>query len=173
MINIGKLLDACGISYTDKQLSKLDNLVNKLLKKLSLQQLDLNETTPTSDYIPDSEDKSRNEDFASETKLKSMEEFDFKHEPYYNNTIKEEMPEDIAIAIKEEYPKDPLASLETFDDSESRESNDGLHHDHFESVHIHESKDRLKSGDLELKMEINSETSESSNKGYLISKCKK
>ena len=125
MINIGKLLDACGIPYTDKQLSKLDKLLNKLLKKLSLQQLDSNETTPydsTSDCIPDSEDKYRNEEFASETKLKSMEEFNFKHEPYYNNTIKEEILEDIAIEIKEECPKDPFASLETFDDSESGES---------------------------------------------------
>ena len=125
MINIGKLLDACGIPYTDKQLSKLDHLLNKLLKKLSLQQLDSNETTPhdsTSDYLPDSEDKSRNEDFASETKLKSMEEFNFKHEPYYNNTIKEEIQEDIVTEIKEEYPIDPFASLETFDDSESGES---------------------------------------------------
>ena len=129
MINIGKLLDACGISYTDKQLSKLDNLVNKLLKKLSLQQFDANETTPnvsiivsTSGSLPDSVDNSRNEDFASETKLKSMEELDFKHEPYYNSTIKEEIQEEIEIEIKEECPKDPFASLETFDDSESGES---------------------------------------------------
>ena len=129
MINIGKLLDACGISYTDKQLSKLDNLVNKLLKKLSLQQLDANETTPnvsiivsTSGSLPDSVDNSRNEDFASETKPESMEESDFKHETYYNNTIKEETLEDIAIEIKEECPKDPFASLETFVDSESGES---------------------------------------------------
>ena len=52
MINIGKLLDACGISYTDKQLSKLDNLLNKLLKKLSLHQLDSNETTPLNHITP-------------------------------------------------------------------------------------------------------------------------
>ena len=159
MINIGKLLDACGIPYTDKQLSKLDHLLNKLLKKLSLQQLDSNETTPhdsTSDYLPDSEDKSRNEDFAIETKLKSMEEFNFKHEPYYNNTIKEEIQEDIVTEIKEEHLIDPFASLETFDDSEGKDSNE-----HFESVH--ESEDRCKSGDLELKMEMNSETLVSSN----------
>ena len=129
MINIGNLLDVCGISYTGKQLSKLDNLVNKLLKKLSLQQFDANETTPnvsiivsTSGSLPDSVDNSRNEDFASETKLKSMEELDFKHEPYYNSTIKEEIQEEIEIEIKEECPKDPFASLETFDDSESGES---------------------------------------------------
>ena len=100
MINIGTLLDACGISYTDKQLSKLDNLVNKLLEKLSLQQLDSNETAThdsTSDSLPDSEDKSRNEHLVSETKLNSMEEFNFKHEPYYNNTIKEEILEDIHL----------------------------------------------------------------------------
>ena len=32
MINIGTLLDACGISYTDKQLKKLDRLFNHLVK---------------------------------------------------------------------------------------------------------------------------------------------
>ena len=140
MINIGNLLDSCGIYYTDKQLSKLDKLVNDLLKKLSLQQLDSNETSSlvfTSDCIPDSEDKSRNEDFASETKLKSMEEFDFKHETYYNNTMKEETLADIAIEIKEEFPKDPFASLETLNDSQGRECNDHCH-DNFESVHVHE-----------------------------------
>ena len=38
MIKIGSLLDACGISYTDKQLEKLDKLCDELLKKLILQQ---------------------------------------------------------------------------------------------------------------------------------------
>ena len=135
MITIGTLLDACGISYSDKQLSKLDNLVNKLLKKLSLQQLDSNETIPhdsTSDCIPDSEDKSRNENFATETKLKPLEEFDFKHEPYYNNTIKEEILEDIAIEIKEECPKDPFASLETF--NKSKDISDLVYEQNVESI---------------------------------------
>ena len=36
--------------------------------------------------------------------------------------MKEETLADIAIEIKEEFPKDPFASLETFDDSESGES---------------------------------------------------
>ena len=44
MIDIGSLLDACGISYTEKQLVKIDKLVNELFKKLSLQQFDSNET---------------------------------------------------------------------------------------------------------------------------------
>ena len=34
MNDIGNLLDACGISYTDKQLAKLDKLFDELLKKL-------------------------------------------------------------------------------------------------------------------------------------------
>ena len=59
MINIGNLLDVCGISYTDKQLTKLDKLVKDLLKKLSLHKLDSNETTQN-DSIPDYQDKSRN-----------------------------------------------------------------------------------------------------------------
>ena len=44
MINIGNLLDACGISYTEKQLVKLDKLVNELFKRLSIQQFDSNAT---------------------------------------------------------------------------------------------------------------------------------
>ena len=56
MINVGNLLDACGISYTDKQLVKLDKLVNKLLKQLSLQQFVSNETTKN-DSIPYSKTK--------------------------------------------------------------------------------------------------------------------
>ena len=91
MIVIRNLLDACGISYTDKQLAKLEKLLHELLKKLSLQQFDSNETTQQHDSISDSEDKSRNGDFASETELKPMEEFDFKPETYYNNTINEEI----------------------------------------------------------------------------------
>ena len=43
-IDIGNLLDACGISYTDKQLAKLDKLFDELLKKLILQQYDFDET---------------------------------------------------------------------------------------------------------------------------------
>ena len=51
MINIASLLDACGISYTEKQLVKLDKLVDKLLKQLRLQQFVYNETTKH-DAIP-------------------------------------------------------------------------------------------------------------------------
>ena len=32
----------------------------------------------------------------------------------YNNTIKEEIPKQNKIEIKEEFPKDPFAILETF-----------------------------------------------------------
>ena len=132
MINVGNLLDACGISYTDKQLLKLDKLIDELLKKLSFQQFDSNQTKQKNDSTLDSEDKLRSEDFAIETKLKPIEEFDFKSEPNCNITITEEITES-AIEIKEEFPNDPFASLEIFNNSvvvesdimleENRESN--------------------------------------------------
>ena len=121
MINIGSLLDNCGISYTDKQLAKLDKLLHELLNKLSLQQFDANGTTPHGS-IPDSEDRLRNEDFASETELKPFQhysqEFDFESEPHYNHIIKEEIVEESSIEIKEELPNDLFANLETLNSSE-------------------------------------------------------
>ena len=126
MINIENLLDACGISYTEKQLSKLDKLVNELLKKVSLHKFDSNETTQH-DSIPDSEDRLRNEDFASETELKPfqhyIQEFDFESEPHYNHIIKEEILEESSIEIKEELPNDPFANLATFNSSEGISDN--------------------------------------------------
>ena len=90
MINIGNLLDACGISYTEMQLAKLDKLINELLKNLSLQQFDSNESTQNNP-IPVSEDKSRNEDFVNKTVLKPLQdyvqEFEIKPEPHSSNTI--------------------------------------------------------------------------------------
>ena len=121
MVNIGNLLDACRISYTDKQLAKLDKLVNELLKKLSLQVFDSNETTQN-DSIPDYRDKSRNEgieikDFTDNTELKPsqncIQEFHFEPESQSNNTIKEEITRESEIEIKGEFPEDPFASLET------------------------------------------------------------
>ena len=117
MINIANLLDACGISYTDKQLVKLEKLFHELLKKLSLQQFDSNETTQQHDSTTDSEDKSRNEGFDEETKLKPFQtaiyEVDFEPEPHYNNIVKAEILEESVIEIKEEF-----ASLETLKNSE-------------------------------------------------------
>jgi uncharacterized C2H2 Zn-finger protein len=114
------------------QLAKLDKLVDELLKKLSLQQFDCNKSIQQHDSTLDSEDKLRSEDFAIETKLKPIEEFDFKSEPNCNITITEEITES-AIEIKEEFPNDPFASLEIFNNSvvvesdimleENRESN--------------------------------------------------
>jgi len=116
MINIGNLLDACRISYTDKQLAKLDKLVNELLKKLSLHEFDSNETAQN-DSVPDYQDKSRNEDFTDETELKQsqncIQEFHFEPESQSNNTINEEISIESEIEINEEFPKDPFASLET------------------------------------------------------------
>ena len=168
MIDIGNLLDFCGISYTEKQLAKLE----KLLKKMSLQQFDSNGSTL------DSKDKSRYEDFHSETKLKPMEKFDFKPDLNYDNTIKEEILEESDIEIKEEPVNDPFASLETFNNSENvsdmvheedMESIDSSHHEHVKSVHDGMKPLRSndyngsKSEDFEFEIEIKSESSESSN----------
>ena len=108
MIDIGNLLDACGIYYTDKQLSKLDKLVNELLKKLSLQQFD---------STPHSKDKSRNEDFVNKKDLKPFE-LDFESRSQYENTIKEEILEESAIEIKNEFSNDPFVSFQTIGNSE-------------------------------------------------------
>ena len=67
MINVGNILDACGICYTDKQLVKLNKLIDELLKKLSLQQFDSNQTKQRNDSTLDSKDKSRKQDFENET----------------------------------------------------------------------------------------------------------
>ena len=112
MIEIGNLLDTCGISYTDKQLEKLDKLIKKLLKKLCLQQYESNKTSQNHSN-PNSEDKLRNEDFANQTGLKTSqhcrEKFRFEPEPHCNNTIKEE--------IKKEFYHEPYVSLEEFNNS--------------------------------------------------------
>ena len=124
MINVTNLLDACGISYTEEQLSKLENLLHELLKKLSLQQFDSNETTQQHDSISDSEDKSRNEGFEEETRLKPVQtaiyEVDFEPEPHHNNIVKAEILEESIIDIKEEF-----AILETLDNS--KDVSDILH----------------------------------------------
>ena len=98
MINIGNLLDACGISYTEKQLVKLDKLVNQVFKKLSLQQFDSDKTLKH-EPIQDSEDKLVNEDVTHDTEIKPFQhcspEFEIKQELQINNTIKEEVVEEI------------------------------------------------------------------------------
>ena len=113
MINIGNLLDVCGIYYTDKQLSKLDKLVNELLKKLRLQQFN---------STPDFKDKSRNEDFANKKEQLPfqycIQEFDLESRSQYENPIKEEILEESAIEIKKEFPNDPFVSFKTKENSE-------------------------------------------------------
>ena len=56
MINVENLLDACGISYTERQLVKLEKLINELLKKLSLQQFDSKQTKEKNEPTLDSEE---------------------------------------------------------------------------------------------------------------------
>ena len=140
MINIGNLLDACGISYTERQLVKLDKLVNELLKKLSLHEFDSNETTQN-DSIPDYRDKSRNEgieikDFTDNTELKPsqncIQEFHFEPESQSNNTIEEEITRESEIEIKEEFPKDPFASLET--SNKCKDISDMVYEKNMESI---------------------------------------
>ena len=104
MIEIGNLLDTCGILYTDKQLAKLDKLIKELLKKLSLQQYDSNKT---SQNHSNPEDKLRNEDFSIKAELKTFQHYS---EPHSNNTITEE--------IKKEFYHEPYVSLEEFNNSE-------------------------------------------------------
>ena len=117
MINITNLLDACGISYTDKQLAKLEKLLHELLKKMSLQQFDSNKPTQH-DSISDSEDKSRNEGLDEETKLNPFQtaiyEIDYEPEPHCNNMVKAEILGESFIEIKEEF-----APLETLENSEA------------------------------------------------------
>ena len=112
MINITNLLDACGISYTDKQLAKLEKLFDELLKKLILQQYDFDETTQQHDF----EQNASNEEFSNDTKLKPfqhcIEELEIKPEPQNENAIKEEIAEEGLTEIKEEFPNDPFAPLE-------------------------------------------------------------
>ena len=147
MIDIGNLLDACGISYTEKQLVKLDKLVNELFKRLSIQQFDSNATIKDKP-IQDSTDKLENKDVAHNTEMKPFQhcspeidikhefqinntikeevveeihcipEFEFETEPNYDNTIKEEILEESEREIQKQFPKDPFASLDTFNNSE-------------------------------------------------------
>jgi hypothetical protein len=135
MINIGNLLDACRISYTDKQLTKLDKLVKDLLKKLSLHKLDSNKTIQN-DSIPDYQDKSRNEDFPDKTEIKlsqdCIQEFHFEPVSQSNSTIKEEITRESEIEIKEEFPKDPFASLET--SNKCQDSSDKVYEKNVESI---------------------------------------
>ena len=111
MIEIGNLLDTCGISYTDKQLAKLDKLIKELLKKLCLQQYESNKT---SQNHSNPEGKVINEDFAIKAELKtfqhSNEKFNFEPEPHCNDTITKE--------IKQEFYHEPYVSLEEFNNSE-------------------------------------------------------
>ena len=113
MIEIGNLLDTCGISYTDKQLAKLDKLIKELLKKLCLQQYD-SYKTPQNHSNPDYDGKFRNEDFANKAEIKTFqqynEKFNFEPEPHCNNTITKE--------IKQEFYHEPYVSLEEFNNSE-------------------------------------------------------
>ena len=135
MINIGNLLDACGISYTDKQLTKLDKLINELLKKLSLHKFVSNETTQN-DSIPNYQDKSRTKDFTDKTELEPsqnyIQEFLFEPESQSNYTIMEEISRESEIEIKDEFPKDPFASLET--SNKCKNISDMVHEKNVESI---------------------------------------
>ena len=125
MINIGNLLDACGISYTDKQLVKLDKLVNKLLKQLSLQQFVSNETTKN-DSIRYS--KTKNFETVITPSKHSIQELNIELDHCYSSTIKGELPKVNEIEIKEEFPKDPFATI-----NNSKDISDMLNEENVES----------------------------------------
>ena len=87
MINIGALLDACGISYTEKQLKKLDRLFNQFLKGKFFKNF-------------------------QDTNSENVNQYE---EPENNIAIKEESVEEEVLEMK--YEIDPLAFFEADENS--------------------------------------------------------
>ena len=70
MINIGLLLDVCGIFYTEKQLTSLQKLVNDIVMKYIPQNLH-EKGSDSSDFLQDQFGKK--EDFSVSAKIESFE----------------------------------------------------------------------------------------------------
>ena len=70
MINIGLLLDVCGISYTEKQLTSLQKLVNDIVLKYTTKNLH-EKDSDSADFLHDQWGKY--EDFNDNTKRESLE----------------------------------------------------------------------------------------------------
>ena len=110
MINIGSLLDACGISYTEKQLKKLDRLFNHLVKGKFFKNYPGTNSKDNSfkDSSPNS--KSLGVYFIETQEKESSENVNQYLEPENNIAIKEESVEEEVKEIKDEI--DPLAFCE-------------------------------------------------------------
>ena len=121
MINIGALLDACGISYTEKQLKKLDRLFNHLVKGKIFKNFPGTNSKDNSckDSSPNS--KPRRLYFIDTKEKESSENFDQYLEPEINIAIKEEIVEEEVLEIKDEI--DPLASFEAVENSKCNVEN--------------------------------------------------
>jgi DNA-directed RNA polymerase subunit RPC12/RpoP len=115
MINIGTLLDACGISYTAKQLKKLDRLFNHLVKGNIFKNFPGIGSKDNSYKDLSPHFKSLKVYFIENKEKDSLSENDcskyFEPETENNIVIKEEILEENVLEIKEEF--DPLTTFET------------------------------------------------------------
>ena len=113
MINVGTLLDACGISYTEKQLKKLDRLFNHLVKGNIFKNFPGIGSKDNSYKDLSPHFKSLKVYFIENKEKESLSENDSNNyfEPENNIVIKEEILEESVLEIKDEF--DPLTTLET------------------------------------------------------------
>ena len=120
MINIGTLLDACGISYTAKQLKKLDRLFNHLVKGNIFKNFPGIGSKDNSYKDLSPHFKSLKVYFIENKEKESLSENNcskyFEPETENNVVIKEEILEESVLEIKDEF--DPLTTLETFENCE-------------------------------------------------------
>ena len=116
MINIGTLLDACGISYTEKQLKKLDRLFNHLVKGQIFKDFPGIDSKDNSTKDSSSNSKSLKVYFIETKEKESSENVNEYFESENNVAIKEEENlEECALEIKDEF--DPFAALEAVENS--------------------------------------------------------
>ena len=115
MIIIGALLDACGISYTEKQLKKLDRLFNHLVKGKLFKNYPGTNSKDNSckDSSPNS--KSLKVCFIENKEKESSEHVNQYLELENNIAIKEESVKEEVLEIK--YEIDPLALFEAVENS--------------------------------------------------------
>ena len=120
MIDTGLLLDICEISYTEKQLTRLDKLINDFIKEHIIKNFHGIGISREKSYL----------DLSAELKLKSLKVYfiDTKGEDSFkscdqnlepgtknNDIIKEEFFEESVLEIKDEF--DPFANLDTIENS--------------------------------------------------------
>ena len=115
MINVGTLLDACGISYTEKQLKKLDRLFNHLVKGnifknfpgIGSKDNSYKDLSPHFKSLKVYFTENKEKDSLSDNNCSKY----FEPETENNIVIKEEILEENVLEIKEEF--DPLTTFET------------------------------------------------------------